>query len=89
MNPDFLPGTPGQLRFLSAREAAEFLRLSPSTLAKLRMRGDGPAYHKLARKVVNCRDELIDWIEKFRRASTYQASAPRPRRAGTASGTVS
>ena len=89
MDPDFLHGTPDQLRFLSAREAAEFLRLSPSTLAKLRMRGDGPAYHKLARKVVYSRDELIDWIGKFRRTNTSQASATRRHPAGNSSGRVS
>ena len=77
MDPDFLHGSPDQLRFLSAPEAAEFLCLSTSTLAKLRMRGDGPAYHKLSRKVVYRRDELIDWVEKFRRTSTCQADIVR------------
>jgi hypothetical protein len=35
-------------RLLTARDAANLLRLSPSWLAKARMRGDGPPYAKLA-----------------------------------------
>ena len=38
-------------RLFTAKEAAKFLRLSVSWLAKARMRGDGPPYVKLGRAV--------------------------------------
>ena len=37
---------------MRAPEAAAYLGLSPSTLAKMRMRGDGPAYSKAGRRIV-------------------------------------
>jgi hypothetical protein len=36
---------------LTPKEAAAFLRLSESFLAKARMRGDGPRYRKLSKVV--------------------------------------
>ena len=36
-------------RLLTPREAADFLRVSESWLAKARMRGDGPPYVKVGR----------------------------------------
>ena len=44
--------------FVRPRAAAAFLNLSSSTLAKLRLRGDGPAFSKLGRAVVYDRDDL-------------------------------
>ena len=41
-----------------APDAAKYLGLSASTLAKLRMTGDGPAFSKLGRRVVVYR--LVD-----------------------------
>ena len=38
-------------RLLTPREAADFLRVSTSWLAKARMRGDGPPYAKLGRSI--------------------------------------
>ena len=43
--------TPGFQRLLTPREAAEFLRVSASWLAKARMRGDGPPFSKIGRAV--------------------------------------
>ena len=45
-------------RYLTNREAAEFLRLSPRTLEKRRMLGGGPRYHKFGRRVVYAFDDL-------------------------------
>ena len=39
-------------RMLRAPDAANYLGLSPSTLAKMRVRGDGPAYSKAGPRVV-------------------------------------
>jgi Helix-turn-helix domain len=38
-------------RLFTAREAAVFLRVSGSWLAKARMRGDGPPYVKIGRSI--------------------------------------
>ncbi len=48
-------------------EAAQYLGLSESTLAKLRMRAsrnDGPRFVKLGRSVIYRRSDLHHWLEK-------------------------
>ena len=55
---------------LTAKEAAMFLRLSPSWLAKARMRGDGPAYVKLGRAIRYRETALLDWLKTRSRVST-------------------
>lgn len=35
-------------RILTAREAAEYLRMKPNTLAQLRMNGGGPRYSRVS-----------------------------------------
>jgi len=57
---------------LTVEDAARFLGLSPSTLAKLRLRGDGPAYCKLGRRVVYLRRDLEEWLSSHRRRSTSE-----------------
>jgi predicted DNA-binding transcriptional regulator AlpA len=48
---------------LRAREAALYLRLSRSTLAKWRMRGEGPAFHRFGpRLVYYLKHELDQWL---------------------------
>jgi predicted DNA-binding transcriptional regulator AlpA len=58
-------------RKLRAREAAVHLGLSPSTLAKMRLRGDGPRYAKAGQRVVlyDLKDLEI-WFEARTRRST-------------------
>jgi hypothetical protein len=53
--------------------AAEYLGLSPSTLAKFRLTGAGPAYSKLGRRVIYCIQDLDAWISanQFRSTSEY------------------
>jgi predicted DNA-binding transcriptional regulator AlpA len=56
---------------LRAPEAAEYVRLSTSTLAKMRLRGDGPQYSKAGpRIVVYERQHLDDWLTSRIRRST-------------------
>ena len=65
-------------RMLRAPEAATYLGMSQSTLAKMRLRGDGPAYSKAGPRIViyNLKD-IDDWLAKGRRWSTSeQADAP-------------
>jgi predicted DNA-binding transcriptional regulator AlpA len=48
---------------LRARETAFYLRLSRSTLAKWRMRGEGPAFHRFGPKLVYyLKHELDQWL---------------------------
>jgi predicted DNA-binding transcriptional regulator AlpA len=58
--------------FLRPRAAAAFLNLSSSTLAKLRLRGDGPVFSKLGRAVVYDREDLKAWAHARRRFSTSE-----------------
>jgi predicted DNA-binding transcriptional regulator AlpA len=56
----------------TAREAADFLRLSLSWLAKARMRGDGPPYVKLGRSVRYREGALVEWLKSRARLSTSE-----------------
>lgn len=57
---------------LTAKEAAHYLRVSESWLAKKRMSGDGPAYIKVGRSVRYLEAALIEWIRLRRRLSTSE-----------------
>lgn len=61
-------GTPATNEFLRPREAAEYLGLSESTLAKLRMRenrGKGPVFCRpLGRYVVYRKRDLEAWLDQ-------------------------
>jgi len=59
---------------LCAKEAATYLGLSTSTLAKKRMTGEGPIYHKLGRKVIYDVRFLDEWMELCARTSTSDLS---------------
>ena len=60
-------------------EAARFCGLAPSTLAKLRLGGNGPVYCKLGRRVVYRREDLAAWLETriARDASDAEARLPK------------
>jgi hypothetical protein len=47
--------------FYSNEEAADFLRLSPRTLEKYRVRGGGPPFRKLGRRVIYALSDLEEW----------------------------
>ena len=55
---------------LRAPAASKYLGLSASTLAKMRLRGDGPVYLKLSRIVVYDMRDLDAWLTTRRRRST-------------------
>jgi hypothetical protein len=58
-------------RLLTPKDAANFLRLSPSWLAKARMRGDGPPYVKVGRRSIRYRgDALVQLLKSRARQST-------------------
>lgn len=55
-------------------EAAQYIGIAASTLAKLRMRGQGPAYSKAGKRLVVYRStDIDDWLLKSRRISTTSA----------------
>lgn len=55
---------------LTVQEAAKYLTLSPSTLAKMRLSGASPKYIKLGRRVAYRMEDLDKWIEEQLRSST-------------------
>ena len=50
--------------------AALFLRISPRTLDKLRVRGGGPEYFKAGARVIYSEADLLAWLDASRRRST-------------------
>jgi hypothetical protein len=63
-------------RYLTADEAAEFLRLSPRTLEKHRGIGGGPRYHKFGRAVRYAMSDLEAWAEARAYDMTSDADYP-------------
>ena len=64
---------------ISASGAALLLGLSESTLAKLRVNGNGPAYCKLGRRVVYRAEDLQSWRESRLAHNTSDADARLPK----------
>jgi predicted DNA-binding transcriptional regulator AlpA len=64
---------------ISASAAAKIIGLSPSTLAKLRLTGNGPIYCKLGRRVVYRREDLEAWLESRVARNTSDADARLPK----------
>src|SRR5262245_27414585 len=63
-------------KWLSPGEAALYLRLSASTLAKWRLTGLGPAYRKVGhRSVLYSIEEINAWLEQRRFRSTSEVPA--------------
>ncbi len=63
-------------RVLRAPEAANYIGLSESTLAKRRLEGKPPTYLKLGGRSIGYDVRILDeWIEACRRQSTSQQPA--------------
>ena len=73
------PTRDGPRVLLTTHEAAAYLRLSPRTLERYRVTGEGPAYVKLGRRVFYERKALDDWLELRRRRSTSDPGPSPPR----------
>lgn len=63
---------PDSERLLTPKEAAHFLRLSHSWLAKSRMHADGPPFVKLGRAVRYRETDLVRWLRSRARLSTSE-----------------
>lgn len=57
---------------LNTTDAARHLNLSKSTLAKMRIIGNGPRYSKLGRRVLYRIEDLNTWIMSNQRRSTSE-----------------
>jgi predicted DNA-binding transcriptional regulator AlpA len=62
-------------KVISARVAARYVGLSESTLAKLRLNGNGPVYCKLGRRVVYRPVDLDQWLQSRIARDTSDADA--------------
>ena len=62
-------------RVISTIEAARIVGLSESTLAKLRLNGNGPVYCKLGRRVVYRLADLDQWLQSRTTRDTSDADA--------------
>jgi predicted DNA-binding transcriptional regulator AlpA len=62
----------GLERLLTPRDAANFLRVSESWLAKARMRGDGPPYVKIGRSIRYFEAALLQWMKSHLHLSTSE-----------------
>ena len=63
---------------LRPQQAAEYVKLTTSTLAKMRLRGDGPTFSKAGpRIVVYDKRELDAWLQKRKFQNTSQYGTKR------------
>lgn len=67
--------SPDQPITLTAGQAAKLIGLAPSTLAKLRLNGNGPLYCKLGRRVVYRPADLEQWLQSRTTRDTSDADA--------------
>lgn len=62
-------------RLLDTEQAATYVGSTRSTLEKKRMRGDGPIFLKIGRRVVYDKRDLDAWLDSCRRRSTSEEAA--------------
>ena len=55
---------------LTTEEAARYLRLSPRTLERYRVTGEGPRFLKIGRRVLYRQSDLDEWLKNKSRRST-------------------
>ena len=53
-----------QNQYLIAGEAADLLRCSKRTLARMRALGTGPRYHKCGGRILYAPSEVHDWVSR-------------------------
>jgi excisionase family DNA binding protein len=49
--------------YLTEKEAAEILKVSPYTLAKLRKEGNGPPYVKIGGSIRYIKETIQEWVK--------------------------
>ena len=70
--PGHVAGRPAMYppRYLDTRHAADYLGISPSTLNRMRVTGEGPRYAKAGRRVIYDPEDLNAWVEERKRRFT-------------------
>jgi predicted DNA-binding transcriptional regulator AlpA len=65
-------------RFLDNEQAAHYLKLSPRTLDRQRLTGEGPRFRKFGRRVIYAIEDLESWANEriFGRTSSSSDSEP-------------
>ncbi|MBU2531158.1 MAG: helix-turn-helix domain-containing protein [Alphaproteobacteria bacterium] len=70
---------PKRTLYITATEAADYLRLKPATLAAMRVDGSGPTYYKVGNKrrgkVLYTYEDLDAWLARYRFGSTSEYGA--------------
>ena len=61
-----------QLTFLTTIDLAKLLHVSPKTLERKRMEGNGPAFMKSGRRVLYSTSEIEKWLAENTFSSTSQ-----------------
>ncbi len=57
-------------RYLTPRQAADWLGLSVRTLDRYRASGEGPVFHRFGGRIRYLREDLQAWADARRRTST-------------------
>ena len=58
-------------RYLNPQQAADWLGLSVKTLARYRVKGRGPVFHKFGGRIRYLHDDLETWAVSRRRIATF------------------
>lgn len=56
-------------QLLVSAEVAKLLRIKTNTLAIWRVRGVGPSYHKIGRRVVYSESDVTSWLDSQKHLS--------------------
>ena len=76
MKPDSTKPRPDAPEVMTTEEAAAFLQCSTQHLEIARLRGDGPPFSKLGRRLIRYRrSTLLDWLAK-REVTSTSAGVP-------------
>ncbi len=60
--------------YLSTKQAATILNISPRTLERWRIEGKGPDYRKFGTRVTYSQSALLEWAEKQTRSNTSEVA---------------
>lgn len=63
-------------RYLTTKEAARYIALSPRTLEKYRRTGEGPLFRRFGGRVVYALDDIEAWANKAVRRSISETTHP-------------
>ena len=60
-------------RYMNTEQAGSYLGLSPSTLRRMRVTGEGPRYSKAGRRVIYDPSDLDEWVDERKRRFTGES----------------